>query len=317
MNSPPDLLSGKTYAKQLASLKTSFTHLSPRVRLAHLPSHVGFIGNEYADRFAYWASYLRMPPRRPPATHPSLQGEPIIGNPNKEMIFSRIPQHTHTDLVPSLSFLIWKLCSPFRNLPFKWCNGLVGIEGYEPYFSFRLVRCAWCSFRQYPPHQGDPLSYLAECVGFHSRRELFHDCWPEDVAPVAKSWYESAHPKQRRLYIRSLVPQELYDRLKASAPSLRPEKRPSMEVSAWCKHRAKRLLDLLPSLHEALRTFEPSYVALKRPGVDRWAASQPPLSTSSPYQQPHPPTGIVGEPKKKKQRTEIVGEPKQKKQRTS
>ena len=317
MNSPPDLLAGKTYAKQLASLRTCFLQLRTRVRIAHLPSHVGFIGNEYADRFAYWASYLRMPPRRPPVTQPSLQGEPIIGNPNKEMVFSRIPQHAHTGLVPSLSFLIWKLCGPFRNLPFKWCNGLVAIEGYEPFFKLRMVQCAFCSLRHLPPHQGDPLSFLAECVYFRSRRELFHDCWPDDVAPVAKSWYASASSKQRRLYIRSLVPQELYDRLKASVSSLRPGKRPSMEVSAWCKHRAKRLLDLLPSLHEALRLFEPAYVPLQQPGIDSWASSQPTLSLPSPFQPAPPPTGIVGEPKKRKQRTEIVGEPKQKKQRTT
>ena len=111
-------------------------HLEPFMPFFHsrcyitwIKAHVGFLGNEIADAFAKWVSFLSpclLPSFAPPNPHTITQGAlPIVCPLCPAHFLSKLPQHDHHSIHPIWSFLWWKASSPFSVFPFLWSHALL------------------------------------------------------------------------------------------------------------------------------------------------------------------------------------------------
>jgi hypothetical protein len=215
----------------------------------------------------------------------------------------QIPGHAHEQLHRT-SFLLWTAAGPFYNLPFKFIQGLLNIEGYAFFSSLGLVKCGYCAIRKPGVfHAADALSCLAHCSMHTIARNMLFTCWPSEQRPVVRQWFDSATLQERRLFARLTVPLTLVQELILHPPlSVLPSEREREgKLKEMVRIRNKSLMAVLPHLMHELRTHPPGYLAPKRPvpGPDEWTRNvrrwtQPtllfgPSPTSLPSLPPAPP----------------------------
>ena len=297
---PSSLTFHLSYAWYFTLLLPIYLQLKHRLRIVWIKAHVGFLGNEYADRYASWASYLPLPsvPVTPPATL-LYNNLPLVGKVPYKIYHERIPKRAHTHIHLHTSYLSWAKCGPFKDLPYKWTNGLISATGYQPYWSLRLVKCDLCV----QEHAGDALSYLAHCSHFMSTRQRLHETFQEEWVPIVREWYDQATPHNRRLYIRGLTPNDLYENM-SEQPRLRGFTDSFIRSSLYdiFKERVPLLLTWYTSAMVKIRDVVPSFTATNKRGPDEWAPTVvPPTQIQWKQYRPQPaPSGIIQEPKRRR-----------------
>ena len=289
-----------SYAWYFTLLLPIYLDLKHRVTIVWIKAHVGFMGNEYADRYASWASYLPLPPsiNSPPATL-FFNTLPLIGKIPYKIYKNQIPQRAHTHIHMSTSYMSWAHCGPFKDLPYKWQNGLIMVAGYQPFWSLKLVKCDLCG----EEHAGDAQSYLAHCSHYSPQRELLHKTFPRDWQQTVRDWYATATAHSRRLYIRGLTPSGLYDAL-TELPHLRNYSDAYVRSSIFelFKSRVTSLLRWYSTTLNQVRETVPSFTTTNKRGPDEWAPTSVPISPVQrrPYQPQPAPTGQIREPKRRR-----------------
>ena len=200
-----------THAHILRKISHALRARLGRTYFAHIRSHVGFAGNEWADLFARLGAYVSAPP--PPVIprfHLHQRSILISGKPHYHLFRHMIPKHAHPDL-HHRSFDIWRYSSFFSRLSFSWPNGLVNLPNYEFFNQIDDRHCSLCD----QVHPFDALSCLAQCRHLSYARSLAFDVWPPPAQPIILDWYQTATRDDKRKFIRTLLPKSLITRLES------------------------------------------------------------------------------------------------------
>ena len=200
-----------THAHILRKISHALRSRLGPTHFAHIRSHVGFAGNEWADLFARLAAYVALPP--PPVIprfHLHQKNILISGKPHYHLFRHLIPKHAHPDL-HHRSFDIWICSSFFSRLSFSWPNGLVNLPNYEYFNQIDDRHCSLCD----QVHPFDALSCLAQCRHLSYARSLAFDAWPPPAQDTVKDWCHSASRDDKRKFTRTLLPKSLVTRLES------------------------------------------------------------------------------------------------------
>ena len=115
-----------THSSILRQIRKAYLLREATTHYAHVRSHVGFAGNEWADIFAKHAAFCPFPPPPRMQKFDLHKGAILIqGKPHYHLYKHKIPKHAHPDLHPR-SFDLWKY-SFLSRLSFSWPNDLVNI----------------------------------------------------------------------------------------------------------------------------------------------------------------------------------------------
>ena len=187
--------------------------------LVWIKAHVGFLGNELADRLAKWAAFCHHNPTNVlPPTPPhtlTINHIPIISKIPHSHLHTLVPHHKHTSLRVPDSYDWFQHASWFSILTFKWSAGLVHVPGYRSYDQLSLLPCHLCT----EPHPMEPQSIIAFCSRATELREQHFNAWGHTFAHLVKSWFANASKGEQRNFIKTLIPHTLYHYLKESYPS--------------------------------------------------------------------------------------------------
>ena len=229
-----------THATILRKIHSAVQRRTAPTHIAHIRSHVGFVGNEWADIFAKRGAYLPLPPPTRPPPYTLMYGSiPITGKPHFSIFRHLIPIHAHNHLHPN-SFDLWVYSSFFSKLSYSWPNGLVSLPQYEPFFTMDERNCSLCN----GTHAMDPLSCLTYCSSLSGLRDLSFDVWHVDVRPAVKAWFLGADREDQRKFIRTLLPTSLIDSIPAH---------PTLSTRDLLAHRKKLLPQLVKDQHDGLK----------------------------------------------------------------
>ena len=125
---------------------------------------------------------------------------------------------------------------------------------YEPHWNLAQYICPVCSQN----HPLDPINFTSECPSMDPLRQRMFLAWPPLFDVITAVWWETQDVTNRRVFIRSLVPNSLADML--STPRLE---------SAWLNTRShapvKRRPALTNILHEILDHLREHPLPLPRP----------------------------------------------------
>ena len=190
------------------SLRQSYsvTHSLPSaIDIASLKAHVGFVGNELADAVAKWI-YHNSPPHPnlvppPPKGCIAISKIPITQKISKKLLRRITPRHLPTSLHSTSSFSWYVHSNRLDNLPFLWVSATLLIDGYPSHQDMSSYRCFHCR----TVHPMDPLSMISQCPSTWLLQELFIRAWPSSRWPTLLRWWSSAHPGERRYFIRTLI----------------------------------------------------------------------------------------------------------------
>ena len=191
-----------THSFILRQIKQAYLLREAPTHYAHIRSHVGFAGNEWADIFAKHAAYCPFPPP-PQMSKFDLHQRSILiqGKPHFHLFRRKISRHAHPDL-HTRSFDLWRYSSFFSRLSFSWPNGLVNIPTYE---FFNTMDERWCSLCNLV-HPFDALSSLAQCAQLAPALDLAFQVWPLPAQGVVRDWFRHTGRDSKRKFVRTLLP---------------------------------------------------------------------------------------------------------------
>jgi len=194
-----------THSSILRQIRDEYLQRTATTHYAHIRSHVGFAGNEWADIFAKNAAFAAFPPRPRMHKFDLHQGAIVIkGKPHYHLYKHKIPRHAHPDLHPR-SFDLWRYSSFFSRLSFSWPNGLVNIRTFEWFNTLDERRCSLCN----SIHAFDALSCLAQCTQLSPVLDLAFQTWHPQTQTVVRDWFRQADRDDKRKFVRTLLPLSL------------------------------------------------------------------------------------------------------------
>ena len=290
-STPPDLLSRSPAGTWESSLQSIQASLRPGMiqGWGWIKGHAGFAGNKISDAYSKWAGHVMiwdpslLPP--PPIGCISRGPLPVIHKLTTTSIKDLPPCHKNENIHAPSSFHFYNHTSWFQGLPFEWSSGNFNNAPIAFHDDLRPCHCHACP----DPHPMDGISFVSHCPTCKHLVQTYIQCWrPPFTTVVSQWWSATTHVRERRNFVRGLVPMSLYNKLTTPASG---QRKPAHchDLKLALKARVPLLLNALYRTLEWLNDNPPPAPLTPPTGPNSWGSPWSPYSTSHTALQRPPP----------------------------
>ena len=159
-----------------------------------------------------------LPPSPPPIGCISRGPLPVIHKLTTTSIKHLLPCHKHENIHVLSSFHFYNHPSWFQGLPLKWSSRNFKMAPFAFHIDLHPCHCHACP----DPHPMDVISFVSHCPTCEHLVQTYIQCWHPLFTTVASQWWSATtHVRERRYFVRGLVPMSLYTKLTTAPPGRR------------------------------------------------------------------------------------------------